>query len=556
MNFSGTAFIAVPEKSIYGGAMGRFLRIYRNFSGGLSEAANDNMGDDQLTEARNIVPGDGFGIAKACGVVPAYPRIPVTQANSNRVVRLLEFKPVEGDAQLLAFVSVPTVYEDIYRYRADSNDWLRIAENERAVKDWFIFGGKLYYLNGSSLRCYDGTDFSDVSINPQGSTATAAENSVWSKVKKAIAVEQRGHRWFYATKDNEVIFSEVGDPASIDPTSIINVNTKNGDSITALHEFNDGLLIFKKHSIHYLQGWDMAGGSDVRLQQLNVSSGTVFPRSVCTVDNGVIYLGSNGLYRLTVPDSSTIVAAKNISEGRISKRLYAKGQILEAVAAVWENTYYLSVRKQITDESGQLTGTADYEYRYLVAKNSFLGEFTMPTFSYAIDVGGQSALFIGSNNGYVLRYDRNSYHYIDTDTGEALPIDARARSKCYDVAGSMAQEVRLNRVEIAARQFMEESSDFSVQLKADYGDYSWDASLKWASDTDDGLIYGEGLLGIGLWGWQDTVTKELLVRRRCTRLQFIISDESDQPLLIYGLALLYRKKRLKGSRRGVVMSNE
>ena len=120
----------------------------------------------------------------------------------------------------------------------------------------------------------------------------------------------------------------------------------------------------------------------------------------------------------------------------------------------------------------------------------------------------------------------------------------------------MAQEVRLNRVEIAARQFMEESSDFSVQLKADYGDYSWDASLKWASDTDDGLIYGEGLLGIGLWGWQDTVTKELLVRRRCTRLQFIISDESDQPLLIYGLALLYRKKRLKGSRRGVVMSNE
>ena len=63
MSFSGTAFIAVPEKSIYGGAMGRFLRIYRNFSGGLSEAANDNMGDDQLTEARNIVPGDGFGIA-------------------------------------------------------------------------------------------------------------------------------------------------------------------------------------------------------------------------------------------------------------------------------------------------------------------------------------------------------------------------------------------------------------------------------------------------------------------------------------------------------------
>ena len=368
-------------------------------------------------------------------------------------------------------------------------------------------------------------------------------------------MEQRGQRWFYATADNEVIFSEVGYPNKFNPTNIININSKDGDTITALHEFNEGLLIFKKHSVYYLAGWDFASGSDIRLYNLNTSSGTAFPRSVCTADNGVIYLGNNGVYRITLSSQTLAVVSENISEGKISGRLYNEGTILDAHAVVWDNAYYLSIEKEIpqTTESGSTYNTTvQYEYRYLFQEKAFFGEFTQGASCYAVGLGGENALFLGCANGYILRYDKDSHNYIDPLTGNNVAIDAVARTKCYDIAGSMAQEVRLQRLEIAARQFDGESSNFNIQVQADYDALAWDAELEWNAQTDESLVYGEGLLGVGVWGWQDTVTKEMVVRRRCKRLQFIITGSTaGEPLLIYGFAVLYRKKRVKGSRRGV-----
>ncbi len=535
--------------------MGRYLRIYRDFSGGLSEAANDNIADNQMVEARNIMPGDGFGIARTFGTSIAYPQIPVSQPTLNKVTRLIELKPVGKDTQILAFIDKPAGYEDMYFYDEANNIWLLVEQNVVAIKDWFIQAGKLYWLNGASIKVYDGSNVGTVTLTPLGASATAAETVIWAKVKTAVAVEQRGQRWFYGTADNEIIFSEVGEPTQFTPTNIINVNTKNGDSITALHEFNDGLLIFKKRSIHYLVGWDFADGTDVQLIHLNVSSGTAFPKSIITVENGILYLGINGVYRLSLPSYSTVIASENISEGKISGRLFDSGIITEAHAAAWDNSYYLSVRKTVsTSEDGVETGTeiVNYEYRYQVKSKAFFGEFTQGITTYAVGLAGERALFLGCDNGYVLRYDKESNNYIDTMTGEQTAINSVARTKCYDVAGSMVQEVRLERLEVASRQFMGETCRFNMQVKADYGELSWDTELVWDTDTDDSLVYGEGLLGVGIWGWQDTVTKEMVVRRRCKRLQFIIKTvENEQPLLIYGLAILYRKKRIKGSRRGV-----
>ena len=249
------------------------------------------------------------------------------------------------------------------------------------------------------------------------------------------------------------------------------------------------------------------------------------------------------------------VVSENISEGKISGRLYNEGTILDAHAVVWDNAYYLSIEKEIpqTTESGSTYNTTvQYEYRYLFQEKAFFGEFTQGASCYAVGLGGENALFLGCANGYILRYDKDSHNYIDPLTGNNVAIDAVARTKCYDIAGSMAQEVRLQRLEIAARQFDGESSNFNIQVQADYDALAWDAELEWNAQTDESLVYGEGLLGVGVWGWQDTVTKEMVVRRRCKRLQFIITGSTaGEPLLIYGFAVLYRKKRVKGSRRGV-----
>lgn len=532
--------------------MGRFLRIYRDFSGGLSEAANDNIADNQLVEARNIMPGDGYGIAKSYGTNIAYPRIPVANPQLNTISKIIELKLASGIVELLAFVSVPVDLEDFYRYSEATASWELIAANIPSVKDWYVHAGILYWLNGVSLKKYDGNSVGDAILTNIGANPTEGEINLWQKVRQGVSVEQRGHRWFYATTNNEIIFSEVGEPRMFPPANIININSKSGDNITAIHEFNDGLLIFQQHSVYYLVGWDFAAGSDIQLIHLNVSSGTVFPRSVVTVDNGVIYLGINGLYFLSIPSYSSAIASENISEGKISGRLFKEGVISEAHAAVWDNTYHISISKLIEQEDGS-TESVNYEYRYQPKKKAFFGEFTQGISAYAVGVAKEHALFLGAANGYLLRYDKDSNHYINTASGEPMPIVSLARTKSYDVAGSMVQEVRLERLQLAARQFLGKSSQFRMQIKADYGEQSWNSELLWDADMDESLVYGEGLLGTGIWGWQDTITKEMVVRRRCKRLQFIIKTSAeDQPLLIYGLAILYRKKRVKGSRRNVM----
>ena len=47
--------------------MAKRLRVYRDFSYGLSEVANDNMPDNALVLAQNVEAGAYFGIARANG---------------------------------------------------------------------------------------------------------------------------------------------------------------------------------------------------------------------------------------------------------------------------------------------------------------------------------------------------------------------------------------------------------------------------------------------------------------------------------------------------------
>ncbi len=70
-------------------------------------------------------------------------------------------------------------------------------------------------------------------------------------------------------------------------------------------------------------------------------------------------------------------------------------------------------------------------------------------------------------------------------------------------------------------------------------------------DFDESLIYSQNDWGDGRWGWLETVTKEMSIGQKCKRLQFIFTSEAAEPLLIYGIGILYKKKKVKGNREGV-----
>ena len=510
--------------------MSKYSRVIKDFSGGLSEAANDNMRDNELVEARNAVPGETYGMSRAFGTNIAYPQI----KDLGDVILLIELPMGDGTARILAFTSS---LEDIslmsiYDYDSASKEWSLVAGGLKKLLSWFIYANKLYWLDGSSYKVFNGETVADVEED--------GKSNLWGKIISSVAVEQRGQRWFFATRDNEVIFSEVGYVNKFAGTNVINITSGKADNITALHEFNDGLLVFQQRSVYYLTGWDFSAGADIALSKINVSSGTKFPESVKTVENAVLYLGSNGLYRLYVPSYSESVASKNLSENKLSSRI-SHMEIMDCYAEVWDNVYYFTLK----------TSTGLEEYRYFLSSDAFWGPFTQGATCYAPGFLGEDYLYIGCSKGYVLRYDEDSAHYINLNNGEPAPIPMCIKTKGYDVCGAMVRLAKVKRALIVVRQFAQQSSNLNVQIKADY----LDAAFNWEADFDESLVYAEGLWGEGYWGWKDVVTKEISVNRKAHRMQLTFYDEtSDSPVVIFGIAFLYKMKKVKGSRDGITQA--
>ena len=514
--------------------MARYVKCFRDFSGGLSSAAGDNMADNQLQQAQNLVPGVSCGLLRADGTEQALPPLP--EQDSHRLAELRELTLANGSTQLIAFSEYGEGRQNVYRFNSLQQSWVSLVSAAAPKKDSFIRAHKLYWLTGDDVKVYDGVAVTSLAATPAGDSLSPAESAVWDKVKQAVAVEQRGRRWFYATADNEVIFSEIGDPARVEPTSIVNVDPGGNDHITALKEFCGGLLIFLTGSVYFLAGWDLEGGSDVTLSRLNVTSGTAFPRTVQVAENAAFYLGRDGVYRLHLPANGTVLAAANISENRVGRDLLSGSSATDAWAVVWNNVYHISVSYA---EGGPL------EYRYYPGLNAFFGPYDHRAWSYSLLGAGD--LLLGLNNGRIARFDPASRRYL-LDNGAYGPIRVYAVTKGFDIAGAIARGVKVKSVILAARQFLAESSHATVRLKTDYTDAQFRLDLL---SMDESLIYGEGAFGEAVLGWKDLVTKELLINRRAKRVTLFISDDHpDEPLAIYGAAVCYKPRKVRGERDG------
>jgi len=518
--------------------MAKFVKAIKDFSGGLSEVANDNIPNNSLVVAKNAAPGDGYGISRATGTSVAYEKIPT----SGPVVMLAELA-VNGEPHVIACTE-SEAYWDMWDW--DGESWTQVNEEDLLpMRDWFVYAGKLFWIDGANYRYYDGAEIADVeNVNEQSV-------DFWIKVQTSIAVVQRKSRWFFATRENEVIVSEVGYYDKFDETSIINVTSGVADTITALYQFNDGILVFQTRSIWYLTGWDIAGGSDISLSKLSVESGTRWPKSIKTISNAVLYLGDHGVYRLSIPYFTSAIASKNISEKQASRRLTGV-KPTDVYAEVFDGVYYITLR----------TAADVLEYRYYLDGGAWWGEYTQRPYCYGPRLAGEDHLFIGCDNGYVLYYDANSYHYIATATGTISTIPLEIRTKGYDVVGRMVVDSKVKRVFLVLRQYDAEKSGLEVQVKTDYLDGAFAARVDSMHavltavlqdvEGDESMVWGKSLWGNVYWGWVDTVTKMFQINRKCKRVQFIFRDDnSDEPLLIYGIALQYKRKKAKGSRLGV-----
>lgn len=542
--------------------MVKYVRAIKDFSGGLSEVANDNIPDNRLITAKNVVPGDGYGIQRASGTSIAFSKIPTDQP-----VRLLVNLGSEASPHLIAATGSSAEWR-LWRWL--DHGWVPLSVSQGVygiapIKDWFIYNSNLFWVDGSNFWCYDRVEIAPVPHETNSGQSGYVSPEFWNRLCTSISVAQNASRWFFATPNNEIIVSEVGKYNEFRETNILRVLPEANDTITALHEFNDGLLIFLRRSVYFLAGWDFLSASDIRLTKLSVESGTRYPKTIKTISNAVLYLGENAVYRLSLPYFTSSIAAANISDKQITQRL--GGYIYDAWAEVFNGVYHLSIDSTISG--------GPHEYRYYLDSESWWGEYTQGCTCYGSRVANAEVydgaawselsdnyLFLGCRNGYVLFYDDTSTHYISADDGGVTSIPVEVVTKGYDVVGQTVVDSKVKRVFLVLRQYDTEKTGLEVQVKTDYAEGAFAAKIDSMTDVltavlqdvegDESMVWSKSLWAGAYWGWIGTVTKMFQVNRKCKRIQFIFRDDnSDEPLLIYGIALLFKKKKPKGSRMGV-----
>ena len=175
---------------------------------------------------------------------------------------------------------------------------------------------------------------------------------------------------------------------------------------------------------------------------------------------------------------------------------------------------------------------------------------------YCYSTSFASGLYAGCANGVIVRFDRDVYHYIATVAdvangiaiGDTIPIPMLAKTKWFDTIGAMVVDAKIKRIFISAKQYVAESSMPTIEVRADYKAIGFSVSI----NADESLVYGEGVFGDTLYGYIPTITKEVSANFKAKKIQFTIAGANlDYPVLIYGFALLFKRKRAKGNKEGI-----
>lgn len=145
-----------------------------------------------------------------------------------------------------------------------------------------------YAANGTDpLIVYNGTSYS---------IANAAITAQYIKVHK--------NRIYAANKNSSTLyFSDAGSPSSFPVNNFIQINTNDGQNITGIDDILDNLVIFKEESVWILTGEPLGAGNtttigNLQLRQANSPVGCSAFRTICKVDQTLVFMHHSGIYAL------------------------------------------------------------------------------------------------------------------------------------------------------------------------------------------------------------------------------------------------------------------
>jgi hypothetical protein len=150
-----------------------------------------------------------------------------------------------------------------------------------------VYGDVLYGVDGNELISYN------------GSTNAAVVSTSGIFTTPTVCRVHKNRLW--VAQGSNVYFSDSNNPTSLPVVNVFEVNTNDGQSIVAMEELLDSLVVFKTDSIWLIKGEPLGAGSNttlgnLNLQQINSSVGAVSMRSVVGVDSVIYFMGRAGLY--------------------------------------------------------------------------------------------------------------------------------------------------------------------------------------------------------------------------------------------------------------------
>jgi hypothetical protein len=112
------------------------------------------------------------------------------------------------------------------------------------------------------------------------------------------------NRVYCANKNSSVLyFSDAGNPTSFPVNNFIQINTNDGQNITAVDDILDNLIIFKDESVWILTGEPLGAGNlttigNLQLKQANSPVGCSAFRTVCKVLQTLFFVHYSGIYMM------------------------------------------------------------------------------------------------------------------------------------------------------------------------------------------------------------------------------------------------------------------
>lgn len=297
----------------------RPLELYRNFNQLNEMASPEELQNNELQEALNVVYDEAGGVSKRKGIEKVNQEV----YDANPISRLIDYSKKE---QLL--VASGTTLRKLDGTVIKS-DFVNTDFDAEVFSD-----GKLYLVNGNNYYAYDGTNCAVV---------TPASGTSLDHIKRCKYIVQRGQRLFAAgdpQNPNSIYFSEVESPNNFPALNVINAISDDNDVLTGLAEFHQAMVAFKKNHVYAWFGWDPE--LDVRFDKLNVHTGTVSFRTIKRVYNYLYYMGQDGVYALTGLEPEYI-SSINLTDKTIKRRFKGLFATEKACAEFFAGKYMLSV---------------------------------------------------------------------------------------------------------------------------------------------------------------------------------------------------------------------